>query len=1139
MKISLFLLFFAVLQLQANNGYAQRTRISITLKSATIEQVLDQIEKKSDFVFLYNDKTIDTSRKVSVEAEEKEISQILSTIFAGTNVSYTVIDKQIILSTNKTSLIARPQQNVRLKGSVVDIKGEPLIGVNIVVKGTTIGVITDLDGYFELDVPETNKEVVISYIGYKTQEILLTNKTKELKIVLQEDTNVLGEVVVTAMGIERKAASLTYATQQVNNKELTRAKDVNFINSLQGKSAGLTITPNASGAGGGSSKIILRGQSSILGNNQPLIVLDGIPMSNGMSSQTNEIIQGVSRDGGDILSTINPDDIANISILKGPNAAALYGSAANNGVILITTKGGQEGKVRIDVSSNTTMETPLMYPQQQTEFAPEFTGGSFKYNAWGKRISELSDDELAMHPYLTRNPGNNVTDFYETGQTYNNSVSLNSGTENSTTYFSYGNTVQKGLIENNKFVRHNLLFKESYNLFNKRLKLDFSLNYITQRTKNRPVIGLAKGALPGLYRTPAAVDLRYFDKNRTRIAEKDDPLVTPGSSNGVWNSHLIGMPVQNFPWLGESFINNPYFMLDAVNDDSKRERLMASFTAKVEIVKGLTAQARASVDKITDDGVCLEYATIRGDKQQTIASTYWGSKSTHREIYSDYLLTYDKNFDDKVNLNVTGGTSFKRINNRPTSLSKFVDSTYVMPNIPWPGNDFNGTKNPDNAGGILKGSDSEEKDDWEAAVFATAQIGFWNKAYVDMSIRNDWAKPFQQFAKNGRYKGFIYYSFGGNVLLKEALPFTMPKVNSLKLRASYSVVGNSIPSKFYYAQTINPLTGAIGAASPTFDNPKPETTKAFEIGLDGVLFDNRLSFDLTVYQSTMENQFLEYTTSSGQKKPVNSGKVRNRGVEFSTTYNLLFGQGFRWSTGINLAYNDNKILKTFRVDNVPVDVNIGASSLSIQSRFIEGGSYGDLYAKDFLRDKETGKIMLSAAGSPQFGNTFDRYIGNTTARFTYGWNNTFSYKNFSLYLLLDGKIGGKVISYTESEMDRYGLSKRTAEARNNGNKVILPDGQEVDARKYYEAVGSEQFDCAYDATNIRVREMSLGYTFYDLFGSNRNLSLSLVGRNLGFLYKNAPVDPDISVTASNALGGIDAYALPTTRSFGLNIKFNF
>ena len=1029
-----------------------------------------------------------------------------------------------------------------VKGTVIDDTKEPLIGVSVMVEGTSIGTTTDFDGNYELKIPDGKKTLVFSYIGYSDQKIPVKGRN-QIDVTMKEEATALDEVVVTAMGIERKAESLTYATQQVGGKELTRAKESNFINSLQGKMAGLTITPNSSGAGGGSSKIILRGQTSMLGNNQPLIVLDGIPLSNGMSSQTSEIAIEGGRDGGDVLSTINPDDIASMSVLKGPNAAALYGSAANNGVIIINTKGGREGKIRIDVSSNITLETPLFTFDKQTEFAPEITDKGPVLNGWGDKVSAITDDQLAQYPYLTRNAKNQINDFFKVGQTYNNSISLSGGTEHTTTYFSYGNTVQKGLLERNRFVRHNLLFKETFNAFNNKLKIDLSLNYITQKTENRPRIGQAFNPLTGLYRMPTAVNLNFFKQNRTHTATADDNVVS--SSN---TTSLIGKPVQTWPitFMGQPWINNPYFMQDAIDDEANRERILANVTAKYEIIKGLDLQARVSVDKTSDRNYEYRQPSIMAGEKQYAFANYYSGESSSRDIYSDYLLTYNKDFKN-ISFNATVGASFKRTKSSNTSITKWTDSTFAYPEMAWPSLGSNMSGNAKDI--LLSASASGVNTNWETAVFATAQVGFWGKAYIDASFRNDWSKAFQQFTTDGGYKSFAYWSVGGNVLIDQLLPRKLRNVNQMKARASYSVVGNSIPLSDYNAQTINPLTGAISARPASFDNPKPETTEGIEVGFDGVFFKNKFDFDVTFYQNTMSNQYLNITTASGQSKPINSGKVRNRGVEFTGNYHMKFGKDFRWTTGINLAYNDNKILETYTpADGGQVEISVGASSFAIQSKYKVGGSYGDLYGKDFLYD-ENGKIIVGADGSPRFSARYTKFIGNTTSRFTYGWNNTFSWKGLSVYMLIDGKVGGKVVSLTEAALDEYGLSQRSADARLSGETVVwdgvevaavtLPDGQKVPARAYYEAVGSNQTECIYDATNIRFREISVGYTFYDLFGVSKNLSISLVGRNLGFIYKKAPVDPDISMTAGNNFGGVESYSLPTTRSYGFNVKLTF
>ena len=436
-----------------------------------------------------------------------------------------------------TANVTQPSKRT-IKGVVSDVSGEPLIGVSVLVKGTSIGASTNIDGVYSVEVPNNNAVLEFSYVGYQKATLSLANASS-YDVVMNEETRVLQEVVVTAMGLSRESKTLTYATQTIKNEEVTRIKDNNFINSLQGKSAGLTIVPNNSGAGGGASKIVLRGSTSILGTNQPLIVVDGVPMQDGMGTQaTDGMILGGGRSGDDLLSTINPEDIDNMTILKGPNAAALYGSAANNGVIVITTKSGASGSVKVNVSSTTSIETIAMYPRTQQIYG--ISGGD-QWSAWGPKIGTRSADEVASAPYLMNSARNAVKDFFNKGVTTTNGVTLSGGTENFRTYFSYNNTYQTGLIPNNKFTRNNVMFKESFSLFDKRININTSLNWIHQKTDNAPVVGKALSALYALYRTPADIDMRYFKHNYKHLGTVADNIVSDPEKG---NPKLIGQPVQ-------------------------------------------------------------------------------------------------------------------------------------------------------------------------------------------------------------------------------------------------------------------------------------------------------------------------------------------------------------------------------------------------------------------------------------------------------------------------------------------------------------------------------------------------------------------------------------------------------------------
>ena len=455
---SLFLFVPLSMHATAQNDVA----ISLDFSNVPLSKVLNEIGRQTSLRIVYNTKDVNPDQIVSVKVDYQKLSSVMKNLLKNTNAKFTIKDNYLVLYSSKDVDVVNEttQSNKRIiKGLISDEFGEPLIGVSVLVKGTTTGTITDIDGNYSIEIPNDNAILEFSYIGYQKATLSISGATS-FNIILKEDAQVLNEVVVTAMGITREAKTLTYAAQTIKNDEVTRIKETNFINSLQGKSAGLTITPNNTGAGGGASKIVLRGSTSILGTNQPLIVIDGVPMQDGMGSQvTDGIAYGGGRSGDDLLSTINPEDIENMTILKGPNAAALYGSAANNGVIVITTKSGVSGTVKVDISSSTSVETMAMYPQTQQTFG---LSDNNQWSAWGPEIGTRSADELASAPYLMSSARNAVKDFFNLGVTLNNGITLSGGTENSRTYFSYNNTYQTGQIPNNDFRRNNVMFKEIF-----------------------------------------------------------------------------------------------------------------------------------------------------------------------------------------------------------------------------------------------------------------------------------------------------------------------------------------------------------------------------------------------------------------------------------------------------------------------------------------------------------------------------------------------------------------------------------------------------------------------------------------------------------------------------------------------------
>ena len=1071
----------------------------------------------------------------------------------------------VYAETNKSDaniLAVQQDDKVTITGTVTDENGEPVIGANILLKGTTIGVITDFDGKYSIQVPQGKGVLVFSYIGFTNVEKQINGTV--IDVVMREDAKVLGEVVVTALGIEKKASSLTYATQKVDGKELTRAKDANFINALQGKTAGLVITPNSNGAGG-SSKLLLRGNSSILGNNSPLIVLDGVPMNDNNTTQITDALLsgGNTTDGGDGLSNINPDDIENITVLKGANAAALYGSKAANGVIMITTKQGTAGKVSISVSSSIMFETPLVTPKFQNKYGADvetYLDSSLNPNSpvskrrlgiysWGSPIGQLSSQTLNEIPYALNSAADNLDTFFQTGANYNNSVSASFGSDKAATYMSYGNTTAKGITPENKFSRHNLTFRETIKLFNNKLELNLSGSYILQESDNRPGSGIYANPLYDLYIMPRNADISYFKDN----SEVDGQLYYINPVNGVYKEASATGPIQQWPWTNEENRNSPYWYVNRLLKNNTRERLFGTVGAKVNIYDGLSAQARFKIDRVKDT---YETKTYQGTRAKAFYnSIYEYSKSESNQIFADFLISYNKRISD-IDIAANFGGSTMKIDNSYFGFNYWMNDSTSTPNVFDPSNVITNKKD----GSHVPVSKTKDQN-WENALYGTLSLGYKDMVFIDGSFRTDWSRVYTQFAALGTPDHYTYYSVGGNAQLDKIFNIKNENFNHAKVRVSYSEVGNSIPNTNYAGMTKDWGSQIIQASAyRTFYNPLPETMRSTEVGFDMRFLRNAFEFDFTFYNTLMVNQWLPMNAATGGSLPLNSGKIRNRGIETTLSYNLsALNNDFTWRTSFNYSYNYNKILETYGENlDTPMETTPVYGG-GIRIRYEVGKPYGELYGKTFDYD-ENGKIKTDLNGAPLTTSTYDCYLGNANSPHHLGWSNSFSYKDFNFYFLIDGKIGGTVLSYTEAILDAYGVSERSGAARDAGVTyqkktsvggvmvmqsvpgVIMPDGEIAPAKEYYQAIGLGEptmSEYAWSATNFRLREVSLGYTFRNLFGNGKNLDISAVARNLFFLYKESPVDPDVSVSTANSYGGIEAFSLPTTRSFGFNIKATF
>ena len=1083
-----------------------------------------------------------------------------------------------------------------VQGTVKDGTGEPLIGVSVVVKGATgLGVVTDIDGNYKINVKDKNAVLVFSYIGYTPQEVKIGGRSS-VDVTMKDESSVLKEVVVTAMGIKRKESSLTYSTQQVKASDLNRVQDPNVANSLEGKVSGVTITPSAGGAGG-ASKIILRGNKSILGSSTPLIVVDGVPMNNSQRGQVgsgaNMLTTGVS-EGGDALSMINPDDIESINVLKGANAAALYGSEAANGVLMITTKKGREGKVGVNFSSNVTFDTPLTTPKIQNIYgaAIDEKAGTLALTSWGDKLSARNGNQLLINTpmygehfegtkfennevHLRNRAGNDLNDFFKTGVTTNNSIALSGGTDKMSSYFSYGNSHSNGMIENNSYNRHTFSFRQNFKLYD-RATIDVSMNYIQTKTKNRPGGGITMNPIFHMYMMPRNIDINYY-RNNYRVdnaqwytglqtyfkknsdyfqQDKDGNYVPVSAYDKVTEKALIeGQPMQNWAYSAQGQ-NNPYWLMNQNSSVAKEDRFFGNVTGTLDIYDGLSFQARLGMDFSKYESESKRYATTWLPASMETFGRYWWSFSKTTDLYTDFMLTYNKTFGD---WDVSATAGYVGHIRKSYGKGTDVNATYYFgdrEHISSIANYFSTA-----AGGPGATSPSQSSD-WNKGAVVTGQIGWKEMVYFDGSYRRDWYRAFRQFKDRGTPEDYGYFGFGANAIVSNIVK--MPEwFNYLKYRASYSEVGNSIPGTVFAAGSTNYQTGAFSASQwATFKDPRPEKTASFETGFEALFLKNRLSLDVTYYNSTMSNLYLVGTNASGKSIPMNSAKIRNQGIEATVGYDFKFGQ-LRWKTSYNLSYNDNKILRTAYDAKTGKENVIATYVGGVQVLYKEGGSMGDMYVTDLKRDAN-GYYFVSDDGElsmeTESEKTYGKFVGNQNAKWQMGWSNTFTWKDLSLSFLINGRIGGKVLSMTESYLDGYGLSQRTADARlyaekNNiyadpcyGNNLLgiaLNDGsgRVVPIESYYNSVGGvtpqdiERY--LYSGTNFRLRELSLGYTFRNLFGQNKNLSLSFIARNLFFIYKDAPVDPDVSLSTGTGLGAFEVFNMPSSRSFGFSLNVNF
>ncbi|MFA9371579.1 MAG: SusC/RagA family TonB-linked outer membrane protein [Labilibaculum antarcticum] len=983
-----------------------------------------------------------------------------------------------------------------ITGTITDETGVGIVSATVSIEGTTQGITTDIDGNYTISVPSEDAILVFSFIGYTTQKVPVAGKTN-ISLVLQENVLEMDEVVVTALGIKRAKKTLTYSSQEVSGEEMMKSKEINFMSSLSGKTAGLEIRKSTSGAGG-STRTVLRGSKSVSSVGDPLYVIDGVPMVNNKGDQSG---MWGGTDGGDGLSQINPDDIESISVLKGATAAILYGSQGANGVIIINTKKGKDGKTIVTFNSSTLFENVMSTPDLQFSYGSE--GGAAE--SWSTTKGNYASDY--------------VDDFFETGYNLVNTLSVSGGNDKTTTYFSYGNTSAGGVVPNNSYQKHNISFKQSTKMLDDKLMITSNVMLTSERTKNRNTAGYYLNPLTGLYLFPRERDFNDYKENYQSF-DTDRNIYTQ-----EW-------------FVGSDSQSNPYWLTNKQPKEDLTKRLIASVAIDYSITEKLKFKARGSYDYTNKS---FEQKFHAGGNAVNISKNgRWSYKKYYdKQIYADGIFTYSNDFGD-LSLNAVLGASYQK--------SVYGDGVSVdngTNNLLYP-NEFYFQNIPDNvAVESIYGGETLKK-----GVFGNLQFGYKNMLFLDLSGRNDWSST---LALTGN-ESYFYPAVGVSGILTEMVE--MPDfISFAKVRASGSQVNNEVPwGKIQVNHNINASGSVNRNTVKPFTDAKPEKLVTWELGTDWRLFNGRLGLDFTYYHITSTNQALSKSLSGGEqdnyytKEYFNAGKIVNKGIEVVLTATPVKSLDFKWNTSFNFAKNTNEVIELYPDDSEKY-IDLGSAEGYI-SRIVTGGSIGDIYGIQFRRN-EAGQIMLDETSGAPLKTAGDDpiYLGNQEPDFSLGWSNNLAYKNFSLSFLVNAKIGGKAFSQTESILDGYGVSQRTADARDKGYVAIngiqgTTAVTQIDPQLYYTTVGGRNGIAevyVYDRTNIRLSQLALTYDFNvkDIGLPIQAASFSLVGQNLFFLYKDAPFDPELSMSTDLKSQSLDNFNVPATRTYGFNLKITF
>ena len=1033
-------------------------------------------------------------------------------------------------------------QTKMVSGTIISEEdGKPLPRVSVVVQGTNSGTATNEMGKYTISVPSGKSKIVVSHAGFVIQTIDVGNRSV-IDVTLVSEAKQLTDIVVTALGVNKQKKALTFATQELAKKDLTEARDVNVANYLTGKIAGVQVSVSAGGVGG-SSKVIIRGISSLTGENQPLYIVDGIPLDNTKYGEGQVFTEG--RDFGDGIGNINPQDIESINVLKGPNATALYGSRGSNGVIIITTKSGKGGRgIAVEVNSNVTIDRLNLFPKLQNKYMTGYEDLNLygdKVNIGGTEYETIPTwhfeslgppmkGQLYVNPFvfdkdappttfaIYPQPENNVRDFFNTGVVTNNSIAVSNATDRSAIRLSVNNTTIKGIIPNHKENQQSVTLRASTNITNK-LSIEGKVNYIHKKSNNPPGLGVfsSNNVAKNLIQMGRYVPLPF-------LKEYYEKTGTPGSWPGV--------------------TVNPYYLVNENKNNAERDRIIGFFSAKYQFTNWLSLMARSGIDQYSEKRLSIRPVGFPGLpngrlNDETILT---------REINSDALLTASKNDMKNFTASISLGAS---ISNRNYRQQGWEGLNFKVPGI----NDISNTRQ-------VTPFYSQVKREIQS-VYASAEAGYKNYLFLNVTGRNDWSSTLGE----NNYS-FFYPSVGGSFVFTDALNIQSRILSYGKIRASYAEAGNDASAYltqtgYYLSSTpFNGLSMASQSNTISLFDLKNELKKSIELGLDLRFLNDHLALDITAYKSNTKNQIVPVGISSGSgytTKIVNAGDIENKGIEISLqASSIQLGNNLRWDMSFNYARNYSK------VKELAPGIETFFLSGTAQSNFVEartGEAFGNIIGYKYKRAPDGQIIVNSSDGSYAREDEYS-ILGNVVPKWTGGLNNTLSFKGISLNFLIDFVQGNKIVSETKYRMMTNGTAKFTERYREhseplpgvvevtdaNGNVIkyekntMTVDGQTAWAYRGWGQIGEE---FVLDGSFVMLREVILGYAFQPSFLNKtpfKSIKVSLVGRNLWYIDEHMQglgISPETNLNTSAGSTGVEVFSMPTTRSYGINLNFTF